>query len=259
MANKPIIGVTSNLDCITALSNKSDEFLFVRSNYLNVIIENGGIPVVLNNQINHQDITSLVSRLDGVLLIGGQDLDSRCYNEQCEITYSEEIHDSGKLYLRSNRDKPDYQRDLFEIELYNQAKKQNIPVLGICRGYQLINVAEGGSLYQEIPETHITHNIINETVPTHKVNIAQNTLAHRVFNSDAITTCSIHHQGIKDLGKDLIASGHSEDNLIEMIEHADNSKFIFGIQGHPERAYKDFKENNLLFNHFLNSCKKNEN
>jgi putative glutamine amidotransferase len=252
MNKKPVIGVTSNFENIKALSNVSDEFLFIRSNYLNVIIENGGIPVVINNQMEHSDIDQLVQRLDGILFIGGQDIDTSCYGETCQINYCINISGSGKQFNRSTRDQPNYKRDIFEIALYKSAKKNGLAILGICRGYQLINVAEGGTLYQEIPITDIEHNILaDETVPIHKVNITANTLANTIFNSNAIMTCSIHHQGVKTLGNNLIASGFAEDNLIEMIESTNTSQFIFGIQGHPERACKKYTENNLLFKSFI--------
>jgi putative glutamine amidotransferase len=253
---KPIIGVTSNCEHITALSNNADEFLFIRANYLNVIIDNGGIPVVLNNQIDLADVEQLVSRLDGLLLIGGQDVDSKCYGETCQINYCKKVVGSGTEFHRSIRDQPNYTRDLFEIELYRAAKKAKISVLGICRGYQLMNVAEGGCLYQEIPASNVQHNILaDESVPVHKVNLVAGSLASQIFKSEQIVTCSIHHQGVRNLGNDFIASGFAEDGLIEMIEYKDKEHFIFGIQGHPERARKKHKENNLLFEAFIQSCK----
>ena len=254
MSHKPIIGITSNLDNITALSNHADEFVFVRFNYINAIIENGGIPLIINCKIDHKDAASLVSRLDGVLLIGGQDVDPACYGETCDIEYCD-IHGSGTPYCRPLRDKPNNCRDKFEIELYKAAKKIKLPTLGICRGYQLINVAEGGSLFQEITQQDVLHTILpNEIVPDHKIELQKNSHAHEVFGSTCFMTSSIHHQGVKVLGNDLIATGFAPDGLIEVIESNDPEHFMIGMQGHPERSCQNYEEHNSLFSAFIQAC-----
>ena len=254
---KPIIGVTSNLDNISALSNYSDEFIFVRTNYINAIIRHGGIPVILNSKTPLEDIKTLVSSLDGVLFIGGQDVDTRCYKEESKIKYDSTITDSGTPHLRPLRDAPNYERDLFEIEVYKEAKEAKSPILGICRGYQLINVAEGGTLHQEIPLTSVLHNILpDETIPAHQVTISIDSKLHDIFGTDSITIYSIHHQGIKDLGHNLRITGVAEDGLPEAIEGTLPSHYVVGIQGHPERSCHHFAENNLLFTSFIDACKK---
>lgn len=254
---KPIIGVTSNLDSITALSNNNDEFIFIRANYVQVILEHGGIPLIINSRISGDDAASIVERLDGMLFIGGQDIDPSFYGEERMINYCPKIIGSGSPYERPARDKPNPERDTFEIALYTAAKKSKVPILGICRGYQLINVAEGGSLYQEIPMEGVLHTILpNETIPNHDLIITDGSHAHKIFGSTAIMTCSIHHQGIKNLGSDLIASGFATDGLIEIVEGKDPEHFLIGVQGHPERVYKDFTEHNYLFEAFIGACNK---
>ena len=84
---KPIIGITSNFENIKAVSNHSDEFVFVRYNYISAILENGGIPLIINSKIDHEDAEHIVARLDGVLFIGGQDVDPQFYGEECAIDY----------------------------------------------------------------------------------------------------------------------------------------------------------------------------
>lgn len=253
---KPIIGITSNIDSINAMSNSSDEFIFVRTNYTHAIIENGGIPIILNSLVGNEDASAIVERLDGILFIGGQDVDPRCYNEDCKITYCESIVGSGTPYNRPLRDKPNYERDCFEISLYNAAKKLKMPVLGICRGYQLINVAEGGSLHQEIPIEGVLHTILpNETIPTHELLIHENSHAHEIFGSTCFLTCSIHHQGIKHIGDGLIATGFAKDGLVEVVESRDPEHFVIGVQGHPERICKQYDEHNSLFAAFIDASK----
>lgn len=252
--HKPLIGVTSNLESINALSNNADEFVFVRFNYINVIIEKGGIPLVINSRISHEDADHLVSRLDGLLLIGGQDVDPECYGERCAIDYCD-IYGSGTPYSRPLRDRPSKSRDNFEIALYNAAKRRKMPTVGICRGYQLINVAEGGSLYQEIELSEIFHTILpNEMVPEHEVQLVKDSRAHQVFGSLKFMTASIHHQGVKRLGEDLLASGYAPDGLIEVIESRDDTHFMLAMQGHPERSLH-YQEHNSLFSAFVAASK----
>lgn len=252
---KPIIGVTSNIDNINALSNNSDEFIFVRTNYVNAIVENGGIPLIINSKITDCDAEHIISRLDGILFIGGQDVTPECYGEECQIHYCETIIGSGTPYNRPARDKPSIERDNFEIALYKAAKKSKTPVLGICRGYQLINVAEGGSLYQEIPIEGVLHTILpNETIPIHELIIKENSHAHEIFGTTCFLTCSIHHQGIKHLGDDLIATGFAKDGLVEVVESKDPHHFVIGVQGHPERVCKQYNEHNHLFAAFISAC-----
>lgn len=254
---KPIIGVTSNLDNITALSNSNDEFIFIRTNYIHAIINHGGIPVILNSKTPLQDVTNLVAHLDGILFIGGQDVDTRCYKEELKIKYDPTITGSGTPHLRPLRDAPNYERDLFEIECYKAAKNSKTPVLGICRGYQLINVAEGGTLHQEIPLSSVLHNILSdETIPSHKVSIEKDSKLHEIFASDSINIYSIHHQGIKDLGNNLKVTGIAEDGLAEAVEGTLPNHYVVGMQGHPERSYHHFTENNLLFASFIDACTK---
>ena len=253
---KPLIGITSNVENITALSNNSDEFVFVRANYVSAILENGGIPLIINSKMSQIDAEHLVERLDGILFIGGQDVDSTCYGEACEIDYHHEVLDSGTPYKRPLRDKPNYERDQFEIGLYLAAKQRKLPVVGICRGYQLINVAEGGNLFQEIPIQDVLHTItVDEIIPDHEIMINEGSHAHEVFGSTCFLTCSIHHQGIKQLGKDLVATGFAKDGLIEVVESNDPEHFMIGMQGHPERSCKHYNEHNYLFQAFIQACK----
>ncbi len=252
---KPIIGITSNLDSIAATSASHDEFVFVRSNYINAICENGGIPLIISSKIESEDAAHIVDSLDGLLLIGGQDVDPRFYGEECLIEYCSSIQDSGTPYKRPLRDKPNHLRDEFEIALYFAAKKRKIPIVGICRGYQLINVAEGGSLFQEIEINEVLHTILpDDIIPDHEVLLQENSHAHQVFGATCFMTCSIHHQGIKHLGHDLIATGFAKDGLIEIVESPDPEHFLIGIQGHPERSCKQFYEHNSLFSSFIQAC-----
>lgn len=201
-----------------------------------------------------EDAKHIVEGLDGLLLIGGQDVDPQFYGEERQIEYID-INGSGIPYKRPLRDKPSPDRDAFEIELYKAAKERKIPIIGICRGYQLINVAEGGSLFQEIEIYDIAHTVLSdEIVPDHEIIIQENSHAHEIFGSTCFLTCSIHHQGIKNLGKDLVATGFAKDRLIEVVESADSEHFMIGVQGHPERSCKKINEHNLLFTAFVRAC-----
>lgn len=254
MVQKPIIGITSNLDNLNFSLGRSEEFVFVRVKYVSIILEHGGIPLVINSKTSPEDAESLISRLDGLLLIGGQDIDPKFYGEDCHIKYTN-MKGSGTPYNRPLYDKPNPERDRFEIALYQAAKKRKLPVIGICRGYQLINVAEGGSLFQEIAVEDVSHSLLpSGHIPDHEINIHENSHAHEVFGSTCFITYSIHHQGIKRLGNDLIATGFATDGLIEVIESKDFEHFMIGVQGHPELSGRDHNEHSNLFASFVAAC-----
>lgn len=251
---KPIIGITSNLDSMQTAITNSDEFVFVRSNYISAIAENGGIPLIITSKMGIADAAHLIEGLDGLLLIGGQDVDPSFYGEERLINYVQ-MAGFGTPYNRPLSDRPNPERDAFEIALYQAAKARKLPIIGICRGYQLINVAEGGSLFQELEIHDVMHTMeVHEVVPDHEIFIHKGSHAYQIFGSTCFLTCSIHHQGVKSLGKNLIATGFAKDGLIEVVEATDPEHFLIGVQGHPERSCKKIHEHSLLFSAFIKAC-----
>lgn len=213
----------------------------VRSNYCRAIIRAGGIPIMTLAG----DVEDYAEIADGVLFTGGrQDIVPSLYG------------DENRKALGC-----DPELDDFELKLFDAFYKRKKPIMGICRGIQLINVALGGTMIQDIPDeipersAHLGEQIGN--IPMHPVMATPGSLFHTLFGEE-FKTNSHHHQAVKDCGKGMFASGITDDGVIEAIEH--ESLPIYGAQWHPERqtGEENLDLTNMmpLFEHFVNQCKK---
>ncbi|MBC2857350.1 gamma-glutamyl-gamma-aminobutyrate hydrolase family protein [Cetobacterium sp. 2A] len=226
---KPLIGITSMAETGERLITKN----FINFNYVNSVIKAGGIPVILpilDTNINDSFINDYVMKLDGIIFSGGEDISPLLYNENPNLKL-------GKI---------DTKRDVFELKLLAAALEKNIPILGICRGCQILNVGLGGSLYQDIDSqvenvfNHHPTGILGEEI-YHTVNIKQDSFLKTIFTENTIGVNSFHHQSVKTLAPSLKISATSDDGIIEAYESNDmNSKFIVGIQWHPEAMVNKF-------------------
>lgn len=225
---KPIIGIVSNKEKIPKGCFQK-EIYDVNFDYVNMINQNGGIPLIIPYTEQLNDIKNIVNIIDGLLLIGGEDISVGCYKN-----------------LKVKIEK----RDLFEIEIYKECKKQKKAILGICRGLQLINVAEQGTL-KNIDSTIINHYIdIDGWVNHHEIHIKNNTLLKSILKTSKYITPSLHHQQIDKLGENLIVSSLSNDGIIESIESS-NEQFIVAFQGHIEKCLKNFEKYNYVIRKFI--------
>jgi len=186
---------------------------------------------------------SRAAAFDGVLLAGGDDVDPAFYGE-------EKRHESVHV------DRP---RDEFELNLLEQALNRRLPIFGICRGTQVINVKFGGTLYQDLK---------SDTTPEveHKQNGSRGDTSHRVTLTDPDSrlasvftgSCrvnSLHHQAIKRLGRGLRVTAHSEDGLVEAVEAAEAYPFLVAVQWHPEELVHEHEEQRALLERFVNKCR----
>jgi len=210
-----------------------------RKNYSESIQIAGGISIFLPN--NLKAIKQYLSIIHGLIVTGGDfDIDPRIYGEK-------------KVNPKVSTKKG---RTSFEIRITKQALKNDIPILGICGGQQLINVALGGSLIQHIPdalETSINHEQMNPRhEPSHFVNIKRGTMLFDIVKGSKMFVNSAHHQAVNKLGKGLIASAFSDDGIIEGIE-SKNLSYCLGIQWHPEFLI-DKKDINI-FKSLIDSAK----
>ncbi len=219
---KPIIGIGYDLACCNQV------------NYIEAVEMAGGIPVLIPPVEDFDGMTKVLDRIDGLLLSGGTDVNPELYGENPK-------HKLGRI---------DPKRDVWEMKLMEHVyKKTNIPIFGICRGFQLMNVYFGGSLYQDI-KTEIKDSLMHwlvdfpESYPSHEIDILE---------KSKIRVNSRHHQAIKVLGKELRATSFSEDKLIESFE-MDSTRFILAVQYHPELMVKDYDEQLNLFRVFVNAC-----
>jgi putative glutamine amidotransferase len=219
---KPVIGITLDLQ------NDSDKYSYskypwyaLRQNYSESVARLGGIPFMLPLEIELIDET--LDLLDGVIITGG-DFDIHPKH------YGQEIKSDKVITIESRTD--------FEFELFKRARKRGMPIFGICNGMQVINVACGGSLIQDIPEfrpSNIKHEQPHpKDRPTHALQVMEGTKLHRIAGGKTDWSVNTtHHQAIDAVGEGLVVSALAPDGIIEAIESKADD-FIIGVEWHPE-------------------------
>lgn len=226
----PIIGVTASLkaDSETVATRPLGYFVRADFDYVSGVVQAGGVPVVLPPIVETAE--ELARAIDGLLLTGGSDLAPSYYGERPLPELGEVIPE----------------RDAFEMAVLEHALERGMPVFGICRGLQLLNVSLGGTLYQDLPsqltEGSIAH---RQQTPkwqwTHEVEMDADSNVAGFMGSTSLRVNSYHHQAIKDLAGDLLAVGHASDGIIEAIEYRDLSEhWLVGVQWHAE-AMRDMQ------------------
>ena len=188
-------------------------------------------------------ISALLRRLDGLVVSGGNfDIHPSYYGEKPTRAL-------GQIQPRRTR---------FELEMIRAALKRDMPILGICGGAQAINVALGGSLYQDIesqlPKAAQHQQADKKTTGGHSIRIYPGTLLHRIVRRRHLEVNTTHHQAVKRLGKGLVISATAEDGLIEAIESPGHS-FVLGVQWHPEAMHRKFAAQQRIFRLFIASCR----
>jgi putative glutamine amidotransferase len=228
MSNVPVLGITrcSRLD-----------------DYIASVERSGGRARVLEVS---ESPRAVIEQIDGVLLTGGGDVDPVLYGEPRHPTVSDA--EPG--------------RDEFEIDLARRAMEADLPLLAICRGSQVLNVAAGGTLVQDIPsavESDLTHSLeVRKDCVAHEVRILANSKLHAALGGaiDASCTCRVnsrHHQSVGRLGRQLVASATAPDGVIEAIE-APAATFCVGVQWHPENFWRT-GEFRALFDAFVTAAR----
>ena len=199
----------------------------VNSAYVLSILETGAVPLILPPAIGAARAMGAIEGIDALLLTGGEDLDPAWYG----ATASPALGDV------------DRERDLFELALFAAARQRGMPILGICRGIQLINVALGGTLWQHLPGErpstieHDRRDARNER--THRVAIEAGSRAEAVLRCTTMDVNSFHHQGIRDLAPPLRATAWADDGLVEAVESASSEPWLLAVQWHPEEMFND--------------------
>ena len=194
----------------------------VNSAYLTSVIAAGGIPLVLSPLIGADHAGAALDGLDALLLTGGEDADPSLYGAA----------PSPHLGTVSR------ERDLFELALFAAARERQMPVLGICRGIQLINVAAGGSLWQDLPTERpgdVNHNPATpRATAAHGIRVLPDSRAADALGRLEFDANSFHHQAVRDLGHGLVATAWAADGLIEAVELAAGDGWVLAVQWHPE-------------------------
>lgn len=220
--SRPLIGITANVEPV-AFGAWQAPVAFVPCNYVDAVHRAGGRTLLLApDPWACEEADAIVAPVDALLLSGGCDVDPGSYGA---ARHPETVH-------------TDPERDLFEFALVAAAERAGIPVLGICRGMQVLNVARGGTLVQHLPD-HVGHIEHRRTVGTfdgnrHPVALAEGSLAARVIGELEHDVASHHHQGVDEVGERLVVTGGSAfDALPEAVEDADGA-WLLGVQWHPE-------------------------
>jgi putative glutamine amidotransferase len=233
----PVIGVTANLREDPKSEEQRPLGHFVRADfdYVDGVVGAGGIPMVLPPIVEMAE--KVAGRIDGLLLSGGSDLDPSYYGEEPVPELNPTVP----------------KRDAFEMALVEHALERGVPVFGICRGLQVLNVALGGTLYQDLPsQLHPDLIAHRQQVPkwqwTHEVEVDGNSKVAGIMETNDIRVNSYHHQAIKDLSGDLVAVAHSSDGVIEAAESPNLSeRWLVGVQWHAEAMRDVGPENRNLF------------
>lgn len=238
---KTVIGILANVDEKEFLPNSYMYQYSLNSSYVDAIKKAGGIPIILPIAKDEDIAKDYISLIDGLLLVGGRDVNPKLYNEKL-------IENTTPVVVEKDKS------DIFYIK---EMIKKEKPIFGICRGMQVLNVALGGSLYQDLrlcQENKSDHFHLEKPFDeVHIVNVKEKSLLSDLIG-DNVKVNSIHHQSVKDVGENLKISARAEDGTIEAIENCDLS--ILGVQWHPELLLKGGKDEMLkLFEAFVEKAK----
>ena len=234
MLRKPVIGITA-AHCTEELET------FPRHYYVEGVRKAGGIPLILPHVRTNEEGKDLLDHIHGLLLTGGGDI--------------------SPVYLREDPRRgvgecfPE--RDFSELLLTQLALQHDLPILGICRGIQVLAVAAGGKIYQDIPSQYPSAMQHSQTAPRqyvwHNVEIEGKSLLYRLLEETEIGVNSLHHQAVLEIPPDFIQNALASDGIIEGIEKP-GAKFCIGVQWHPESMMETEEHSKVLFRGFIEAC-----
>lgn len=233
---QPIIGITTSL-------SDDESLLQLNRTYTRAISHAGGIPILLPTCDETDSLSRYAGICDGLLLSGGDDVDPSAYGE------AQSWHCGTISPLR----------DCFELALCRQFLKMNKPILAICRGIQVLNVALGGTLYQDLqsdlPESLAHRQKQKPWYASHPVSLVRDSILSGILAADAIAVNSHHHQAVAQPGKGLRICATAPDGVIEAVE-LPSHPFCIGVQWHPERLWDQPLTNahERLFRAFVDAC-----
>ena len=218
---RPVVAITSwrrNLETFWG----PDTLMTLSTYYTDSVARAGMTPLLIPAALDPSEAGRIVEMVDGVLISGGDDVDPDTYGE--ENTHS----------MKTSADV-----DRFEIAVARAARDQGTPVLAICRGLQLLNVALGGTLRQEVTSGGGVHDLITRdhegmSARRHVVRFEEGSVFAGIYGSAEAKVNTLHHQGIDILAPDLVAEGRTDDGLIEAVRY-DGDWWALGVQWHPER------------------------
>lgn len=230
---KPTVGVMP-------LWDEKKDSIWMLPGYMNIVQEAGGIPVILPFSEDEKELDQLTGMCGGFLFTGGHDISPDLYQE-------EPVKELGPCCRK---------RDLMESALLRKAIRADKPVLGICRGIQLINAVLGGTLYQDLPSQHPSETIHRQKapyhLPSHHVILTENSPLFQCLNIKELPVNSCHHQAVKKLAPPLEAMAVSPDGLTEAL-YMPGQRFLWAVQWHPEFSYRTDQNSRKIVHAFVNA------
>lgn len=214
------VAVTTTLD--DAAGDHGRPAVFLYTSYIHALEQIGLAPVLITPAHTEAAIDALLDACCGLVLSGGEDVDPERYGERPSPALGATLP----------------ARDEMEFRALRCALRRDLPVLGICRGCQVLNVHFGGTLYQDIDTERPGHLLHQQLAPwserTHAASVQRDSLLYRMIGEDRLFINSFHHQAVKGLGEELRVVARAEDGLVEAIEH-ETRPWVVGVQWHPER------------------------
>ncbi len=239
---RPLIGIPCRHDISAEYLNSKVQVQNV--SYLKAVTQAGGVPLPIPLNLDEEALCQLYQLTQGILLPGGGDVTPALIGEDVQARLSDV--------------QPD--RDEVEMTLTRWAVKDNKPLLGICRGIQIIAAAFGGKLCQDLPTlnpeaTKHNYTYVDDTGPgwtdmIHTVELTEGTRLAKIVGSQTIEVNSLHHQAVTEVVEPLVVTGVSSDGVVEVIEHPSHA-FLCGVQWHPETLVPEHKEARLIFEAFI--------
>jgi len=233
---KPIIGLTPQYDY-------DRNRIWIGPNYLDAVRAAGGVPILLPLNVNKEELAVAANVCDGFLFTGGPDISPFRFQEetiqQCGVVVPE--------------------RDNMEEDLFTISMESDKPILGICRGIQVLNVFLGGTLYQDIPTQldspfNLAHTQKSgNSVLSHSVKIESNSLLHQIIPKEYLQVNSFHHQAIKELAPSLVIAATAPDSIIEAVYFPEKT-FFLGVEWHPEHLFRSNEDALNIFKSFVSAC-----
>jgi putative glutamine amidotransferase len=230
----PLVGITSVYEPATEHRSAQTSVTFA---YAAAVAENGGVPVVLPTIDSEQLLQRYLETLDGLVLVGGDDIPPEAYGEK--------PHETVVLLEKHRYD--------FERKLIARWLESGKPLLGVCLGMQFTNVVAGGTMVQDIPSeigTKVNHR------GYHRVRIEPGSLLARLLQSSEASVLSIHHQAVDNLGRNLRVIARSEDDVTEALERTDG-KFGLFVQWHPE-SMADLAHRDAIYGALVQACQRSK-
>jgi putative glutamine amidotransferase len=252
MARLPLILITPSIEKRGVEFHDLSVSLSVQ--YENAVLQSGGIPIIIPISTDRKILAEIVRRVDGVLMTGGDDINPDIYAKNLPRAIRKTIcltPDNGG-------------RDLGELILIDEIFRQRKPLLAVCRGHQLLNVALGGTLLADIPSQvpgALNHQRMDKSQGiVHEVALTRGSLLSKITGKQTLGVNSTHHQAVLKIAEPLAAVAVSSDGIVEAMElkpdAARRMPFVLGVQFHPERLAEKFAEHRAIFRRFIEVCGK---